>query len=147
MRRALLGFALIIFTLLGLQVSPSTLAATGTATKTPTLDCRTARVATRTPSPTRPRGCPSPTARPPTRTRIPTRTGSPTRTRTRVPAIQPTTSRSGGGSGLGNFDSNGDGRVTCADFQTQAQAQEAFNAGYTRLDGNDNDGRACESLP
>lgn len=46
-----------------------------------------------------------------------------------------------------NYDNNGDGKVTCADFSTQAQAQEAYYAGYTNLDGNDNDGRACESLP
>jgi len=46
-----------------------------------------------------------------------------------------------------NFDRNGDGRVTCDDFSTQAEAQIAYNAGHTRLDGNDNDGRACESLP
>lgn len=49
-----------------------------------------------------------------------------------------------GGSG---FDNNGDGKVTCADFSTQAAAQQACNAGYTNLDGNDNDGKACESLP
>ena len=46
-----------------------------------------------------------------------------------------------------NYDHNGDGKVTCADFSTQSEAQSAYNAGYTRLDGNDNDGRACESLP
>jgi hypothetical protein len=45
------------------------------------------------------------------------------------------------------FDSNGDGNITCGDFNTQAAAQQAYNAGYTQLDGNDNDGRACESLP
>lgn len=50
-------------------------------------------------------------------------------------------------SGSSGYDHNGDGKVTCADFSTQAEAQEAYNAGYTRLDGNDNDGRACESLP
>jgi len=46
-----------------------------------------------------------------------------------------------------NYDRNGDGKVTCADFSTQAEAQAAYNAGYTNLDGNDNDGLACESLP
>jgi hypothetical protein len=37
--------------------------------------------------------------------------------------------------------------VTCADFKTQAAAQQAYNAGYKKLDGNDKDGKACESLP
>lgn len=46
-----------------------------------------------------------------------------------------------------DFDRNGDGTVTCADFDTQAEAQRALNAGYTDLDGNDKDGLACESLP
>jgi hypothetical protein len=59
----------------------------------------------------------------------------------------PTSTFSSGGGGAGGFDNNGDGKVTCADFQTQAAAQRAYNAGYTNLDGNDNDGRACESLP
>jgi len=45
------------------------------------------------------------------------------------------------------YDTNGDGKVTCADFQTQAAAQAAYNAGYTKLDGNDKDGKACETLP
>lgn len=47
----------------------------------------------------------------------------------------------------GSYDNNGDGKVTCADFQTQTAAQQAYNAGYTNLDGNDKDGKACESLP
>jgi hypothetical protein len=41
----------------------------------------------------------------------------------------------------------------CSDFRTQAEAQ-AFHDRYfpyygdfARLDGSDNDGRACESLP
>lgn len=45
-----------------------------------------------------------------------------------------------------NFDNNGDGKVTCADFQTRAQAKVALAAGYTNLDGN-GDGEPCESLP
>ena len=46
-----------------------------------------------------------------------------------------------------SYDRNGDGSVTCKDFSSQAQAQRAYNAGNFNLDGNDNDGRACESLP
>jgi hypothetical protein len=46
-----------------------------------------------------------------------------------------------------NFDRNGDGKVTCKDFTTQAEAQRALEAGQRQLDGNDKDGRACESLP
>lgn len=40
-----------------------------------------------------------------------------------------------------------DGQVTCEDFRTQPEAQKAYEAGYTDLDGNDRDGLACESLP
>jgi endonuclease YncB( thermonuclease family) len=45
------------------------------------------------------------------------------------------------------YDSNGDGKVTCADFSTHAEAQEAYSTGQTELDGNDGDGQACETLP
>ena len=44
------------------------------------------------------------------------------------------------------FDNNGDGKVTCADFSTQAQARQALAAGYKKLDSN-HDGIPCESLP
>ena len=46
----------------------------------------------------------------------------------------------------GNFDNNHDGKVTCSDFKTQAEANIALAHGYTNLDGN-GDGKACESLP
>jgi len=46
-----------------------------------------------------------------------------------------------------NYDHDGNGRVNCSDFTTQAEAQEAYNAGYTKLDGNPKNGIACESLP
>ena len=45
-----------------------------------------------------------------------------------------------------NFDNNNDGKVTCSDFNTQAEANIALAQGYTNLDGN-RDGIACESLP
>lgn len=45
-----------------------------------------------------------------------------------------------------NFDRNGDGQVTCADFDTQTDAEIALAAGYTNLD-NDSDGIPCEGLP
>jgi len=76
---------------------------------------------------------------PATNTVVPTKTPSPTKPP--LPTAVPPTSPSTG------FDNNGDGKVTCADFQTQAAAQQAYDAGYTQLDGNDNDGLACESLP
>lgn len=66
---------------------------------------------------------------------------------TNTPFILATAPPSSGGGNNNNFDSNGDGKVTCADFQTQAAAQQAYNAGYIKLDGNDKDGKACESLP
>ena len=65
---------------------------------------------------------------------------------TNTPFALSTQQPSSGGNSA-SFDSNGDGKVTCGDFQTQAAAQQAYNAGFTNLDGNDNDGKACESLP
>lgn len=82
---------------------------------------------------------PSPTKFP---TRTPFPTIPPTRTATRTPTQAPAS-----GGGQTGFDNNGDGRVTCADFQTRAQAQRAYEAGYRNLDGSDNDGKACEGLP
>jgi micrococcal nuclease len=65
-----------------------------------------------------------------------------------IPTPAPIVQTGGGGTGGGGgFDSNGDGKVTCKDFHTQAAAQQAYNAGQTQLDGNDNDGKACETLP
>ena len=46
----------------------------------------------------------------------------------------------------GDFDNNRDGKITCNDFRTQAEANIALTQGYTNLDGN-RDGKACESLP
>jgi hypothetical protein len=89
----------------------------------------------------------------PTITFTPTRTFTPRpiRTNTHAPTSTPLPTSQlpsgGGGGGAGGYDSNGDGKVTCADFQTQAAAQQAYNAGYANLDGNDKDGKACESLP
>jgi hypothetical protein len=45
-----------------------------------------------------------------------------------------------------DFDRDGDQRVTCADFDTQADAREALDAGYVDLD-DDRDGVPCETLP
>ena len=36
-------------------------------------------------------------------------------------------------------------KLTCANFSTQAAAQDAYNKGAKQLDG-DGDGRACENL-
>ncbi|HRF46706.1 MAG TPA: excalibur calcium-binding domain-containing protein [Anaerolineales bacterium] len=62
-------------------------------------------------------------------------------------APQPTAIPTVAQAGPPNFDHNGDGKVTCDDFSTQAEAQIAYEAGYRNLDGNDNDGLACESKP
>jgi len=72
----------------------------------------------------------APTARPAAK---PTITPAPRATNTPAPAAQ-------------NFDHNGDGKVTCADFKTQAEAKAALAAGYTKLD-NDGDGTPFESFP
>lgn len=45
------------------------------------------------------------------------------------------------------YDTNADGKITCADFTTHADAQAAYDAGVTSLDGSDKDGKACETLP
>ncbi len=102
--------------------APST---TSTVSRTPSRTPSSTITASNTARPTQARPTSTATARP-----LPTQAPPPTQ------PPQPT-----------GFDNNGDGRVTCADFATQAQAQAAYEAGYTRLDGNDNDGRACETLP
>lgn len=81
-----------------------------------------------------------------TQTAIPTQTSIPTVVIPSPVVIIPTQQPPSSG-GSGSYDNNGDGKVTCKDFQTQAAAQQAYNAGYTNLDGNDNDGKACETLP
>jgi len=45
-----------------------------------------------------------------------------------------------------NFDYNGDGEVTCKDFETQSRAREALEDGYSNLD-REKDGNPCEDLP
>ena len=45
------------------------------------------------------------------------------------------------------FDNNGGRKVVCKNFNSQAAAQEAHRARHIQLDGNDNDGRSCKSLP
>ena len=65
---------------------------------------------------------------------------------TGAPRAATVAANSAGSSG-NHFDGNGDGRVTCADFRSHAAAQSAYSAGEIQLDGNDNDGKACESLP
>lgn len=83
---------------------------------------------------------PTETTVPPTATRVPTRAPAPTRVPapTRAPVVAAPPARS--------FDNNGDGKVTCADFSSQAQARQALAAGYKKLDS-DHDGIPCESLP
>lgn len=48
---------------------------------------------------------------------------------------------------ISSYDNNNDGVVTCKDFTLQSEAQKALEGGYKKLDGNDKDGKACESLP
>jgi len=54
--------------------------------------------------------------------------------------------RSSSSGAVNSFDRNGDGQVTCADFNTRSEAQIALNAGYANLDS-DHDGIPCENLP
>ena len=93
----------------------------------------------------------------PTDTARPSRTITVPPTESLVPTVQvvipspifPLIPSSGGGGSnrSSGYDNNGDGKVTCKDFSTQADAQAAYRAGHEQLDGNDNDGLACESLP
>lgn len=76
----------------------------------------------------------------PTNPPAPTAIQLPTNVPPPVIVVQPTVASTG-------YDNNGDGKITCKDFSTQAAAQQAYNAGYKNLDGNDNDGKACETLP
>jgi micrococcal nuclease len=70
-------------------------------------------------------------------------------------AVVPTSAPSGGGSGGGTAVCNcGGPDLDCGDFSTHASAQACHNycvsqglGDIFRLDGNDNDGLACESLP
>lgn len=39
-----------------------------------------------------------------------------------------------------------EGRMSCRNFSTWSDAETAYNAGATYLDGNDKDGIPCESL-
>jgi len=94
---------------------------TPTATRLPTAKPTAQPVATAKPAP-KPTAVPKPTPAP-----------APRATNTPAPAAK-------------SFDNNGDGKVTCADFKTQAEAKVALAAGYTKLD-NDGDGIPCESLP
>jgi len=84
----------------------------------------------------------------PAATQIPTFTPVPVFTQVPVlsntPFVFPTSTRNS--SSGSNFDNNGDGKVTCADFSTQSQALVALKAGHTNLDS-DGDGIPCESLP
>ena len=45
------------------------------------------------------------------------------------------------------FDHNGDGRVICKNFNSQAAAHEAHRAAHIQLDGSDKDRHSCKSLP
>lgn len=118
---------------INIVLNPSLL---NTSTPRPTVPSPTATI-TRTTAPTA-TDKPTRTPRP---TKTPTATASPRPTRTATPIPPPTSS------GPKNYDKNGDGKVTCDDFNFQFQAQEAYDAGYTDLDGNPKNGRACESLP
>lgn len=83
----------------------------------------------------------------PTITRTPTETSPPTSTRTSTPTATNTRLPPPTIPPISYYDKNGDGKVTCADFRTQQEAQAAYILGYKRLDGTDNDGIACELLP
>lgn len=66
--------------------------------------------------------------------------------RTAVPTAAPITPTNTPAPITPNLDRNGDGQVTCADFDTQTEAAVALAAGYTNLDS-DSDGIPCEGLP
>lgn len=88
-----------------------------------------------------PTQAPAPTVRS-TATVAPTPTEQPTST----PALTTAPASTEPAATPATFDHNGDGKVTCGDFTTQAEAKAALAAGYKALD-NDGDGVPCESLP
>jgi hypothetical protein len=94
--------------------------------------------ATTAPTQAPPAGATPATARTPSSPLLPTPTTIPTPSPrpTNPPLTRPAS----------DFDRDGDQRVTCADFATQAEAREALSAGYVNLD-DDRDGIPCENLP
>lgn len=91
-----------------------------------------------------------PTATPtPTQTPLPTATNRPTATATTAPTNTPTATATTALLYTCDHDA-----YNCSDFDTQAEAQEVYNycvaqgfGDIHRLDGNNNNGLACESLP
>lgn len=79
--------------------------------------------------------------------------GEATPTPTETPTSTPTETPESGGGGSGDVDIPpvpDDGDYNCSDFDTQEQAQAVYDEDPSDphgLDGNDNDGIPCESLP
>jgi outer membrane biosynthesis protein TonB len=122
-----------------------------TATTIPTTAPTATDIPTATTAPAAATPTSKPTAKPvapqPTNVPQPTQAPQPTSAPQPTQAPQPTDIPSAPiAPAAANFDTNGDGKVTCADFKTKAEATVALKAGYTNLDRN-NDGVPCESLP
>ena len=60
-------------------------------------------------------------------------------------AQDPFIPRASSASARTEFDNNGDGRVSCKNFNSQAAVRES--AAHIQLDGSEKDSRSCKSLP
>ena len=129
--------------------APTSTAAAPTPTPTPT---PTATVPTPTPTPTptaaapSPTPTPTPTAAPPTPTATPAPTAvaaTPTPAETATAPSQPTSED--GRSALERWDTNGNGRITCAEAEEHGIAPvHRDHPAYAYMDDRDNDGVVCE---
>ncbi len=127
--------------------TPTVVAPTPTPTPTPTAAAPTptptptATVAAPTPTPT-----PTPTAAPPTPTATPAPTAvaaTPTPAVTATAPSQPTSED--GRSALERWDTNGNGRITCAEAREHGIAPvHRDHPAYEYMDDRDNDGVVCE---
>ena len=130
-----------------LTPTPTAVAPTPTPTPTPTAAAPTptptptATVAAPTPTPT-----PTPTAAPPTPTATPAPTAvaaTPTPAVTATAPSQPTSED--GRSALERWDTNGNGRITCAEAEEHGIAPvHRDHPAYEYMDDRDNDGVVCE---
>ena len=123
--------------------SPSPTAVPPTPTQTPTpTPTAVAPTASPTPTPTAASSTPTPTPQP-TPTPTPSPTPTPTPVATPTAPSQPTSED--GRSALERWDTNGNGRITCAEAEEHGIAPvHRDHPAYEYMDDRDNDGVVCE---